>query len=60
VPAGAAVILSRRCAKLHFLYASSTHLANLQPRKDGKAKAYQVRQLLKIADAMASGDETPS
>lgn len=53
-------LVLRRVSGSHFLYESSTHLANLQPRKDGKAKAYQVRQLLKIADAMANGDETPS
>lgn len=36
----------------HFVYEGAGYFANLQPERDGRAKSYQVLQLLKIADRM--------
>lgn len=42
----------RRIRGSHHAYVAGDHFVSLQPRKDGKAKAYQVRQLLKMANEM--------
>lgn len=41
--------LRRIRGSLH-AYGAGEHFVSLQPRRDGKAEAYQVRQLLEIAD----------
>jgi hypothetical protein len=40
----------RRVRGSHHAYAAGVRFVSLQPRRDGKAQAYQVRQLLEIAD----------
>lgn len=42
----------RRIRGSHFVYRGAGGFANLQAGRDGKARGYQVRQLLKLADTM--------
>lgn len=42
----------RRIKGSHHIFEGRGRFANLQPGGDGKAKRYQVRQLLKIADSL--------